>query len=102
MTKESITCRKCGEGGLKWAQTKAGKWYLTPAEGKKVYGDGDRHIKTLALAHRCKTEQEREEQQRNDARDLRYQELRELPEYKGWDGHDKAIATIHAEMGPWE
>ena len=95
---KTVTCKRCGKGSLRWAQTKAGKWYLTPIEGHKVHGDDGRHIKTLALAHRCPTP----EQVRNEARDLRYEELVQEFGMGKYGTHDKAIAQVKAELGDWE
>jgi hypothetical protein len=58
MSKKMITCKRCGTSGLVWATTKAGKYYLTPAESAQVKGENGRVIKTLQLAHRCPTPEE--------------------------------------------
>jgi hypothetical protein len=65
MEKKPITCKKCGCPDLKWAQSNAGKWYLTPMEGAHIKNDNGRVIKTIKIAHRCDLY---EEQKAEDAR----------------------------------
>lgn len=94
---KNVTCKRCGQKNLEWAQTKAGKWYLTPIEGKKIYGENGRHIKTLALAHKCPSA----EDLRNEERDLLY--IVKLEEFKGrYNAHDLAVQAVYAELGEWE
>jgi hypothetical protein len=50
---KSVTCKRCGRNDLAWRESKAGKWYLTYAEGVGIFGDGGRQIKTLYPAHEC-------------------------------------------------
>ena len=57
---KSIVCNRCGEKNLRWTQTKAGKWFLTPSEGVVITGENGRGIKTLYLGHRCKSPEELE------------------------------------------
>ena len=58
--KKIITCKNCGMGGLVWATSKAGKYYLTNADSTQVQGENGRVIKTLQLAHKCLTAEEQE------------------------------------------
>jgi hypothetical protein len=58
--KKIITCKNCGMGGLVWATSKAGKYYLTNADSTQVKGENGRVIKTLQLAHKCLTAEEQE------------------------------------------
>jgi hypothetical protein len=96
---KTVTCKRCGTCGLVWAQTKAGKYYLTDADATNVKGASGRTVKTLRLAHKCPTP----EQTRNNARDLRYEALRQLPEYLSpIFGHEKAVKRVIDEMGNWE
>lgn len=98
MTKP-VTCKRCGEANLKWAQTKAGKWYLTPMDPTYIRGEHGRAIKTLNLAHQCA----KPEKARNDQRDERYIALRQTKEFKeGWDAHDRTMARVREELGDWE
>ena len=53
-----VTCNRCGESNLRWAQSKKGNWYLTPIEGARVYGENGNVIKTIAVAHRCRSAEE--------------------------------------------
>ena len=55
-----MTCNKCGKGGLVWATSKAGKYYLTDADATQIVGENGRVIKTLELAHKCPTQEEQE------------------------------------------
>lgn len=58
--KKVITCNKCGKGGLVWATSKAGKYYLTDKDLTEITGENGRVIKTLQLAHKCLTAEEQE------------------------------------------
>jgi len=53
MEKKPITCKKCGCPDLKWAQSNAGKWYLTPMEGAHIKNEKGWVMKTIKIAHRC-------------------------------------------------
>jgi hypothetical protein len=50
---KTVTCKKCGRNDLQWKQSKAGKWYLTYAEGVGIAGDSGRNIKTFYPMHEC-------------------------------------------------
>lgn len=65
MEKKPITCKKCGCPDLKWAQSNAGKWYLTPMEGAHIKNENGWVMKTIKIAHRCDLY---EEQKAEDAR----------------------------------
>jgi hypothetical protein len=58
--KKVITCNKCGKGGLVWATSKAGKYYLTDQDSSQITGENGRVIKTLQLAHKCLTPEEQD------------------------------------------
>ena len=66
MAVKPVTCKRCGASDLKWAQSKAGKWYLTPIEGMKIRGETGRIIKTIAVGHRCEEHILRQEQEARD------------------------------------
>lgn len=53
-----INCKRCGQGNLVWATSKAGKYYLTDAEPTGIRNANGKLIKTLKLAHQCKTPEE--------------------------------------------
>jgi hypothetical protein len=53
-----INCKRCGQGNLVWATSKAGKYYLTDAEATGIRNANGKLIKTLQLAHQCKTPEE--------------------------------------------
>ena len=59
MSKKQVTCNKCGATGLVWHTTKAGKYYLTDQFTTEIK-NGQRVIKTLRLAHQCKSAEEQE------------------------------------------
>lgn len=59
MSKKQVTCNKCGATGLVWHSTKAGKYYLTDQFTTEIT-NGQRVIKTLRLAHKCKSAEEQE------------------------------------------
>lgn len=50
---KTVTCNKCGRNDLQWKQSKAGKWYLTYAEGVGITGESGRSIKTIYPMHEC-------------------------------------------------
>lgn len=94
MPKKITECKKCGKGGLVWAQSKTGKWYLTDQEATAIRGDSGRVIKTIRPAHRCPTEEQKAEQEREDAMWARHAEL-------SVQGHDYAEAwrLVRIEFG---
>lgn len=49
----SKTCNKCGQGGLRWAKTRNGKWYLphTCAERGTGAGKNERHSSLSDYSH---------------------------------------------------
>ena len=49
-----VTCKKCGQEGLSWRQSKKGNWYLSDPKtiSTKTYG---KYI-TIPFAHKCKIE----------------------------------------------
>jgi len=44
-------CNKCGEMGLRWAKTRAGRWYLPHACGARRSGGNERHSSLRDYAH---------------------------------------------------
>jgi len=58
MKTKIINCNRCGQGNLVWATSKAGKYYLTDAEPTGIRNANGKLIKTLQLAHQCKSPEE--------------------------------------------
>ena len=49
---KSVTCKKCGQEGLYWRQSKKGKWYLSEPDyvsTKSAYKQ-----KLIPFGHKCK------------------------------------------------
>lgn len=44
-------CNKCGVDGLRWAQTRAGRWYLPHACEARRSGGNERHSSLHDYAH---------------------------------------------------
>jgi len=55
---KSVVCKRCGEGGLFWSQTNAGKWYLGNPQ-YHAFEDGKTVI-THFSGHNCKPTPEQE------------------------------------------
>lgn len=52
---KSVTCKKCGQEGLSWRQSKKGKWYLSDPQtiSTKTYGN----YLVIPFAHKCTIEE---------------------------------------------
>ena len=88
------TCAKCGQGNLTWKQTAAGKWYLTDIEGTSIVGENGNTIKVLRLAHKCKTQEQKDVEVRDLQRFARFTEL-----CRSGVESDTAVAQMVSELG---
>lgn len=98
---ESVVCKRCGEGGLFWSETKAGKWYLGEPRYHN-FEDGNSVITHFA-GHRCNPtpEQEAKFQAEQEAKKkIARKEQAELDAWKkAQEEADAKIQPIRKEQG---